>query len=53
MEEEGAGGGDVIVSVESEGVEGLEVRQFGPLADGVLVIFMEGFPVTGMFGGVG
>ncbi len=50
---QGGGVGDRLVSVESEGVEGVEVRQFGPLTDGVLVIFMEGFPVTGMFGGVG
>ncbi len=37
------GGGDAIVSSESEGVEGVEVRQFGPHTDDMLVIFMEGF----------
>jgi hypothetical protein len=41
LAEEGAGGGDAIVNTESEGVEGVEVRQFGPRTDVVLVIFME------------
>ncbi len=43
LTEEGAGGGDAIVSSESGGVEGVEVRQFGPHTDVMLVIFMEGF----------
>ena len=40
LTEEGAGGGDVIVRIESEGVEGVEVRQFGPCTDIVLVVLM-------------
>jgi hypothetical protein len=51
---EEAGGGDTIVSTETEGVERVEVRLFGPRTDCVLVIFMEGLTGTGsMFRGVG
>jgi hypothetical protein len=50
---EGAGGGDTIVTTETEGVERVEVRLFGPRTDCVLVIFMEGLTGTGMFGVVG
>jgi hypothetical protein len=53
LTETGAGGRDTTVSAESEGVEGVEVREFDPYVNDVLVILVEGLAGEGMFRGVG